>query len=62
MKTIIVLDSNTSEELINKGFKYIVDSINNKKVYAFLFSEELNKYLLKNYSQNQYIVNSGIRF
>lgn len=61
-KTILVFDQDKAELLSSLGFKYIFDSVNGKKVHAFLFSEELMKYVNTHFSNSDFLLNKGLRF
>lgn len=60
--TILVFDQEKSMLLFSLGFKYIFDSMNGKKVHAFLFSEELLKYVNTHFTNNDFLLNKGLRF
>lgn len=61
-KTILVFTQEKAKQLSSLGFKYIFDSVNGKKVHAFLFSEELLKYVNTYFSNNDFLLNKGLRF
>lgn len=61
-KTILVFDKEKADTLSSLGFKYIYDSVNGKKVHAFLVSEELLKYVNTHFSNNDFLLNTGLRF
>ncbi|GEM_PF-5090224 len=60
--TILVFDQEKSMFLSSLGFKYIFDSMNGKKVHAFLFSEELLKYVNTHFTNNDFFLNKGLKF
>lgn len=60
--TILIFDQKKAEFLSTLGFKYIFDSVNGNKVHAFLFSEELLKYVNTHFSNNDFLLNKGLRF
>lgn len=62
MGFIIVSDEKKSEILKEKNFKYVITKIGDKSVYAFKKTDELVKYLCKNYSEKDYITTRKINF
>lgn len=62
MNTILVFDDEKKQEMIDLGFEYVFDCINGKKIPAFFITDELMKYANKNFSNTDFLLNSGIRF
>ena len=42
------------QELANLGFSYILENNGNKQIYAFVETEELQKYLSEKYSDEEW--------
>ena len=61
-KLLKVLNQDKAEELINLGFKYIKESMNEQIVYAFFVSEELNNYVLSNFEANDFFYTNMLCF
>lgn len=59
---IKVLNQEKAQELINLGFKYIIESINDLTVYAFFISEELQEYLNSNFEIKDFFYENTLRF
>jgi len=61
-KLIKVLNPDKANELINLGFKYTLESINNQTVYAFFVSKELTDYLHSNFDAKDFFYNNMLHF
>lgn len=63
MKNLIkIFDPDKASQLIDLGFEYIHDSINNQQVYAFFVSDELMNFLNSNFDANDYAINNMLHF
>ena len=53
-KFIIVVQPKTQEELASMGFTYTKTEVDNKVVFAFAATDELQKYLAERYSDEEW--------
>lgn len=54
MNIICILDKDKADILKTKGFNYQVTEIDNKTVYKFMNTPELETYLNSNFSNQEY--------
>lgn len=59
---IKIFDPCKANQLVELGFEYIYDSINNQQVYAFFVSKELMEYLYSNFDTKDYLINNMLHF
>jgi len=59
---IKVYDQDKANQLIDLGFKYILESINGKPTYAFFVSEKLIGYLNSNFDSKDFFYNNMLHF
>lgn len=60
---IIVPDKSKADELVAVGFKYTLRKISdNKTVYQFMRTPELEKYLKGNFSKQEFFINNCLTF
>ena len=59
---IKVLNQEKAQELINLGFKYIMETMNGQKVHSFFMSEELRKYINSNFSKQDFLLSNKLTF
>lgn len=55
MNIICVLDKGKADILESKGFNYQIAIIDNKTVYKFVNTPELERYLNSNFSNQEYL-------
>ena len=61
-KLIKLFNSQKAEELANFGFKYILDNIDGKTVYAFFVSDELLQYINSHFETKDFFYDNTLRF
>ncbi len=54
MNIVCILDKNKADILKSKGFNYQIAIIDNKTVYKFVKTPELERYLNSNFSNQEY--------
>lgn len=54
MNIVCILDKNKTDILKSKGFNYQIAIIDNKTVYKFVNTPELERYLNSNFSNQEY--------
>lgn len=59
---IKVFDSKKAKELVDLGFRYTLDSINGKPIYAFFVFEDLLKYINSNFDAKDFFFDNMLRF
>lgn len=59
---IKVLDQDKANELINLGFKYIVETMNRQKIHSFFMSEELKDYIDSHFSKKDFLLSNKLTF
>lgn len=59
---IKVFDSKKAKELVDLGFRYTLDSINGKSVYAFFVSKELLEYINSNFDSKDFFLDNMLHF
>lgn len=63
MGFIKVFDPAVRDELVNAGFKYMVEHYDkDEEVYAFTDSKELREYLMQNFSDNKLVFSNRLYF
>lgn len=63
MKNFIkVVNPDIANKLAVLGFTYTMEKLNNKCVYVFAYSEDLKKYLQKNYDCKDFWINNKLCF
>lgn len=61
-KLIKVYDQDKANQLISLGFKYILESVDGKTVYAFFVSEKLISFLNSNFDTKDFFYNNMLHF
>ena len=65
-KMINVCDEEKANVLINNGFHYILDTVfidgSQKRLYKFIISDELMNYLLTNFDDKSYTIETTLHF
>lgn len=56
------LDKEKADELVALGFECQTDNVNGHEVYSFFATDDLNKYLLSNFSKEDYFIDNILRF
>ena len=59
---IKVYDQDKANQLIDLGFKYILESVDGKTVYAFFGSEKLISFLNSNFDSKDFFYNNMLHF
>lgn len=59
---IKILNQDKAQELINLGFKYTIETMNNQKVHSFFMSEELKNYINSNFSKQDFLLSNKLTF
>ena len=59
---IKVLNQDKAQELINLGFKYTTETMNEKTIHSFFMSEELRKYINSNFSKQDFLLSNKLTF
>lgn len=62
LKLIKIIDQDKSQELINLGFKYVTERMNNQLVHSFFMSEELFDYVNKNFNKKDFLLSNKLTF
>lgn len=63
MGFIKVFDLAVRDELVNAGFKYMVEHYDkDKEVYAFTDSKELREYVMQNFADNKLVFSNKLYF
>lgn len=61
-KLIKVLNQDKAQMLINLGFKYIKETMNQQTVHSFFMSEELLKYVNQNLDKHDFLLTNKMTF
>ena len=59
---IKVLNQDKAQMLINLGFKYIKETMNQQTVHSFFVSEELLKYVNQNFDKRDFLLTNKMTF
>lgn len=59
---IKVLNQDKAQMLINLGFKYIKETMNQQMVHSFFVSEELLKYVNQNFDKHDFLLTNKMTF
>lgn len=59
---IKVLNQDKAQMLINLGFKYIKETMNQQTVHSFFVSEELLKYVNQNLDKHDFLLTNKMTF
>lgn len=59
---IKVLNQDKAQTLINLGFKYIKETMNQQTVHSFFVSEELLKYVNQNFDKHDFLLANKMTF
>lgn len=59
---IKVLNQDKAQMLINLGFKYIKETMNQQTVHSFFVSEELLKYVNQNFDKHDFLLTNKMTF
>lgn len=59
---IKVLNQDKAQTLIDLGFKYIKETMNQKTVHSFFVSEDLVKYVNQNFDKHDFLLTSKMTF
>lgn len=59
---IKVLNQEKAQELINLGFKYTTETVNGSTIHSFFMSEELRKYVNKNFDKGSFLLSNKMTF
>lgn len=65
-RLIKMFNTQSAKSLVKKGFPYFVERVGSgidlKEIYAFPESEELNEYIMSNYSEQDYYYDIRLNF
>lgn len=59
---IKILNPNVAKNLSALGFSFVKEQVNGKEVFCFPLSAELVGYMQKQYSSNDYFIDSKLHF
>ena len=62
MNLVCFVDKNKADELQTKGFAYVMTQADNRTVYQFIKTPELEKYLASHYSAKDYFIDKNMYF
>lgn len=62
MNLVCFVDKNKADELQIKGFVCTMTKVNNRTVYQFIKTPELEEYLASHYSAKDYFINKNMYF
>jgi hypothetical protein len=62
MNLIKIVNPNKAKELMNLGFTYTKEKLEDKDIYVFIQSDEIYKYLKNNFSKQDYFIDKRMNF
>lgn len=59
---IKVLNPDRAKELTNLGFKYTLETVNEKPIHSFFASEEIMQYIHKHFDHKDFLLSNKMTF
>lgn len=59
---IKIINTDKAQELISLGYQYVIETMNQRPIHCFLYSEELMNYVDQNFEKHDFLLSNKLSF